>query len=551
MTKKIFKGILFTALVTMLACLVFIIGVQYQFYSEAQTDALKSEAYLIERSLENGTAPESFNSFEKRITIISADGTVIYDNKSDINGMKNHSDRKEVAEALKKGIGSDVRYSESVGKYTSYYAVFLKNGNILRVAGDGTNLITVLLRLMPPICAIILLTAALALTLASVVTKNILKPINEIDPENPEQAKAYDELSPLLNKLRYQKNKINKQISQLTQSRLELEILSENMSEGMLLTDKNGIILTYNKSIERLFGEQTKLSGKNLLYLNRSKVFLEIFDSIIGACHNELLFSDGNRWLELITNPVNDENGAHKGAVVLIIDVTERQERERLRREFTANVSHELKTPLTSILGFSDILKEGLVSPEDVKGFSADINRETKRLITLVNDIINLSRLDEGVIGTDREPVELLSVAREVTERLTIVASEQHISLNTCGQEAVILANPSLIFEMIYNLCDNAVKYNRENGSVTVTVGLCEENPFISVKDTGIGIPKEAQPRIFERFYRVDKSRSNTRGGTGLGLSIVKHIASVTGGTISLESSPDVGTEITVTFGIC
>lgn len=547
MTRKIFKGILCTALITMLSCLVLIIGVQYDFYDQSQKTALENEAYIISCSLEEGVAVEAFDNCAERITVIDPQGSVLYDNRADTEKLDNHLNREEVSSALKNGSGNAVRFSETFSKYTYYHAIKLSSGNILRISSDSASVFTVILQLLPPISAIILLTAAIALTLATLVSKSLLKPINSINPENPSVDNCYEELSPLIRKLKYQNIKINKQISQLTKSRREFEIISENMSEGMLLTDISGTILTHNKSIKTLLSITENINGKNILTLSDSVIIRNIFECITSANHNELSYAENGRFYEITVNPVLDENSKPCGAVVLIIDITEKQEREKLRREFTANVSHELKTPLTSILGFSDILKEGIAAPEDVKGFGLDINREAKRLISLVNDIIKLSKLDEGAGDTEKTEINLKAIANEVTEKLAPIANSQNICIKTCGDNAVINASASLVFEMVYNLCDNAVKYNREKGSVTITTGYKEKKPFITVKDTGIGIPPEHHSRIFERFYRVDKSRSNS-GGTGLGLSIVKHIALITGGQIFLESTPDIGTEITVIY---
>ncbi len=548
MTKKIFKSILATALITMLACLVFIIGVQYDFYDNSQKNAIENESYIISQALNNGVDVQAFKEYAERITLISRDGTVLFDNKIDAKALENHSSRKEIEEAIEKGNGSAARFSETLSQHTYYYAIKLENGNILRIGAESASILTVLLRLLSPICAIILLTAAIALTFATLASKSILKPINSINPETPESGECYEELSPLIKKLRYQNRKIEKQISQLTKSRKEFEIISENMNEGMLLTDMNGVVLTHNSGAKAIIGKTENIDGKNLLALNSNELFHSIFKSIVSANRCELSYTENSKHYEITVNPVLDDISTPCGAVVLMIDVTEKQEREKLRREFTANVSHELKTPLTSILGFSDILKEGIVAPEDVRGFGNDINRETKRLISLVNDIIKLSRLDEGAAETDSQQIDLKEIALEVSAKLGNIAKNQNITVSAEGESAIINAPYSLIFEMIYNLCDNAVKYNRQNGSVTLITGIKDNIPFISVKDTGIGIPEEHHTRIFERFYRVDKSRSNMGGGTGLGLSIVKHIAMVTGGEISLQSIPHIGTEITVSY---
>ena len=549
MNKKIFKGILWVSLLTLLLSIVFIVGIQFQLYSERQETALESEAGLVKLSLENGTDISAYKDVSQRITLIDKSGKVLFDNKADISEMSNHFNRSEIKSALKNGTGSAVRSSETLFERTVYYAVLLEDGNILRIADTRVSVVTVLIKLSPALCAICVFTFVIAIILASIISKKITNPLNALNIENPAIEQDYTELAPLFSKLRAQNRKINLQIAELTQSKREFEVISENMSEGMLLTDNDGIILTHNKSIERIFEKNTEINKYSLLSLNNSKEFRNVFNHIITALRYETLFPLNGRCYEIIENPVFDENSLPCGAVVLAIDVTEREERERLRREFTANVSHELKTPLTSILGISDMLKSGIVQSEDIKSFSEDINKETKRLISLVNDIIRLSQLDEGINDYTNESVDLKEIAGEVAGKLKSIADTRDIKLNLEGSSAIINAPETLIFELVYNLCDNAVKYNRPSGSVTITTGY-KNGAFIKVKDTGIGISKEHTDKIFERFYRVDKSRSKQDGGTGLGLSIVKHIAICTGGKISVESTVGTGTEITVIWDL-
>lgn len=545
MTKKIFRGILLSSVITLLLSLVFIIGVQYQIYRDSRYSALQSKANLISLSAEEEL--QKYSSAPERITLINGDGEVLYDNKTDVAGMENHLDREEVKEALKDGTGYSVRHSETLGINSCYYAVKLENGNILRVADESLSVEAVVLQLLPPIAAIALLAFVLALVLASVISKRILKPINEIDLDSPLEDTAYEELSPFVSKINAQQRRINHQIAELRASRREFETIAENMSEGLLLTDTKGHILSHNSSVKRFFGVQDDINGQNILTVNRSEVFREVFDNIREGRHCENTVTVNGMYYEVAANPVFDETGAPCGAVILIVDVTEKEKREKLRREFTANVSHELKTPLTSILGISDMLKNGIVAPDDIKGFGADINKEADRLLSLVNDIIKLSELDEGTVG-ETERVDLYKTAKEAAKSLAKIAEKRGVTVEVTGETAEISAGESLIFEMIYNLCDNAVKYNKEKGSVTVNVGNKDGAAFVTVKDTGIGIAPEHTERVFERFYRVDKSRSKQSGGTGLGLSIVKHIAASFGGTITLNSTLGEGTEITVTF---
>lgn len=548
MTKRIYRGILLSSVITMLACLIFTIGIQYQMYDESTKDSLKDKAYIISLNSESGDLSE-YADAKERITLITSSGKVLFDNKAIADKMENHLSRKEVKEALDSGEGYAVRRSETLGSKSCYYALKLKNGNILRISDDSLTVWTVLINLLPAICAIAIMTLVLSSVLAAVISKKILKPLNSIDLENPEAQNVYDELIPFINKINMQNRKIDRQIARLTRSRREFDIITENMSEGLVLTDIKGNILTHNKGIEKFFGVGEDINGKNILTLNRSEVFREIFSDITEKRRGEDILSLNGRYYDMTANPVYDEDGTPCGAVILAVDITEKEKREKLRREFTANVSHELKTPLTSISGISDMLMNGIVAPEDIKGFAGDINKESARLITLVNDIIKLSELDGGAYSTETdEKVDLLKTAAEVKERLEAIAAKKNVKIAVTGEDAEITGGESLVFEMLYNLCDNAVKYNKENGNVTVSVGTSEGTPFVTVKDTGIGIPPEYTDRIFERFFRVDKSRSKESGGTGLGLSIVKHIAMSLGADIRVESTVGKGTEITVTF---
>ena len=546
MTKKIFRGILISSAITLLLSLVFIIGVQYGIYRESGYSALQSKAYLISLSAD-GEGLQKYSSAKERITLINEKGEVLYDNKAAADEMENHLSREEIKEALSTGTGYSVRHSETLGINSCYYAVKLKNGNILRVADEALTVGAVTLRLLPPIAAIALLAFVLALVLASAISKRILKPINQIDLDGPLKDTAYEELTPFISKISAQQRKINYQIAELKSRRREFEIIAENMSEGLLLSDTKGHILTHNSSIRRFFGVTDDINRQNILTVNRSEVFREVFGNIKESRHYESTVTLGGRCCQVTANPVFDGENTPCGAVILVIDVTEKEKREKLRREFTANVSHELKTPLTSILGISDMLKNGIVAPDDIKGFGADINKEAERLLNLVNDIIKLSELDEGAVG-ESEKVDLYKTANEVVNSLAKIAEQRGVTLTVTGESAEITAEEALVFEMIYNLCDNAVKYNKEKGLVTVNVGNNEGAPFVSVKDTGLGIAPEHIERVFERFYRVDKGRSKQSGGTGLGLSIVKHIAASFGGKIALKSTLGEGTEIIVTF---
>lgn len=549
MTKRIFRGIFFVSIITMLLSIVFIIGVQYQFYSESQLSSLKNEAYYISNIIDdNSEYLESIKKSEDRITLIDSDGTVLFDNRYDVSLMQNHSDRKEIKKAMENGSGYSVRFSETLSRKTCYYALKLDDGKVLRLSNSRASIFSTVMTLLSPLCAIIIASVILSYVLASIISKKLLKPINEMDIEKPIIEESYEELSPIIRKINAQNRKIRAQISALTQSQREFEIISDNMSEGLILTDKNGRILTHNKSVEQIFSLTENPDGENILELNRSESFREIFTSLRDGKRVDTTTETDGKIYEITLNPVFNDDGSLCGSVILIIDITEKENRERLRREFTANVSHELKTPLTSIYGISDMLKSGMVEKEDIKGFASDINKESKRLITLVDDIIKLSKLDEGTLQYDNTEVNLGETATEVCRSLSVAAEQKNVTVNMDLGNAVINAPYNLIFEMIYNLCDNAIKYNKDGGMVTVKTGIEDGKPFVTVSDTGIGIPSADISRIYERFYRVDKSHSKKIGGTGLGLSIVKHIASLTGGTISTESKVGAGTTITVQF---
>lgn len=549
MTKRIFRGIFFVSIITMLLSIVFIIGVQYQFYSESQLSSLKNEAYYISNIIDdNSEYLESIKKSEDRITLIDSDGTVLFDNRYDVSLMQNHSDRKEIKKAMENGSGYSVRFSETLSRKTCYYALKLDDGKVLRLSNSRASIFSTVMTLLSPLCAIIIASVILSYVLASIISKKLLKPINEMDIEKPIIEESYEELSPIIRKINAQNRKIRAQISALTQSQREFEIISDNMSEGLILTDKNGRILTHNKSVEQIFSLTENPDGENILELNRSESFREIFTSLRDGKRVDTTTETDGKIYEITLNPVFNDDGSLCGSVILIIDITEKENRERLRREFTANVSHELKTPLTSIYGISDMLKSGMVEKEDIKGFASNINKESKRLITLVDDIIKLSKLDEGTLQYDNTEVNLGETATEVCRSLSVAAEQKNVTVNMDLGNAVINAPYNLIFEMIYNLCDNAIKYNKDGGMVTVKTGIEDGKPFVTVSDTGIGIPSADISRIYERFYRVDKSHSKKIGGTGLGLSIVKHIASLTGGTISTESKVGAGTTITVQF---
>lgn len=547
MTNKIFRSVFFTSVLTLAAGLVLAFGVLFGAFEDRIEKELKSEAGYIAYSVENGDTDffSKFSGSDKRVTLIAANGDVIADTQAAASDMDNHADREEVKDALKYGSGTKVRYSETLTEKTIYYAQRLSNGNVLRVSTTQYTIVTIILGLMQPMIIVLVIAMALSFFLSSKVSKKLIQPINSIDLNNPENSDTYEELSPLLHKIINQRRTIDGQIEKAKQVQEEFKLITENMSEGFLVIDKNAKLLSYNSAALKLL--DASAAEDNVLTLNRTSGFIDAVSNALKGRHAENTMLHADRTYNLIANPVFDKESVI-GAVIVIIDVTETAKREAMRREFTANVSHELKTPLTSISGFAELMKSGGIPEETVVDFSNSIYTEAQRLISLVSDIIKISELDEKDNRLDRESVNLYELAAEVINRLKPAAEKKNISFMLKGGDAETFGVRSIIDEMIYNLCDNAIKYNKNGGSVTVTVNNDGDKAKISVKDTGIGIPKTQQDRIFERFYRVDKSRSKAEGGTGLGLSIVKHGAMYHNADISVESEIEKGTTMTIAF---
>lgn len=547
MTNKIFRSVFFTSVLTLAAGLVLAFGVLFGAFEDRIEKELKSEAGYIAYSVENGDTDffSKFSGSDKRVTLVAANGDVIADTQAAAFDMDNHADREEVKDALKYGSGTKVRYSETLTEKTIYYAQRLSNGNVLRVSTTQYTIVTIILGLMQPMIIVLVIAMALSFFLSSKVSKKLIQPINSIDLNNPENSDTYEELSPLLHKIINQRRTIDGQIEKAKQVQEEFKLITENMSEGFLVIDKNAKLLSYNSAALKLL--DASAAEDNVLTLNRTSGFIDAVSNALKGRHAENTMLHADRTYNLIANPVFDKESVI-GAVIVIIDVTETAKREAMRREFTANVSHELKTPLTSISGFAELMKAGGIPEETVVDFSNSIYTEAQRLISLVSDIIKISELDEKDNRLDRESVNLYELAAEVINRLKPAAEKKNISFMLKGGDAETFGVRSIIDEMIYNLCDNAIKYNKNGGSVTVTVNNDGDKAKISVKDTGIGIPKTQQDRIFERFYRVDKSRSKAEGGTGLGLSIVKHGAMYHNADISVESEIEKGTTMTIAF---
>lgn len=490
-----------------------------------------------------------------RITWITADGTVIYDSYADPSSLPNHSDRPEVKEAIENGEGETFRVSDTLAEQTYYYAKRLNGGTIIRVASTTRTDLASVIHTVPAMLAMAAVIFGITMILADAQTKRIVKPINELDPDDPKTDQIYEELDPLVRSLQRQKQTIQQQIQTLREKQEEFTAITENMKEGFIVVDSKANVISYNSSAVRILdvdiknieNQENGQEHKNVLSFNRSASFREVVDDALHGERGEQNLELNGRYYQLIASPVV-ESGDRRGAVVVILDVTEQQNREELRREFTANVSHELKTPLTSISGYAEIMKNGLVRPEDMGRFSEKIYMEAQRLITLVGDIIKLSRLDEEKVEIEKTDVDLCQIAAGVVTRLKETARTNGIEISLTAKPAVVRGASQILDEMIFNLCENAVKYNRPHGKVEVIVDRVNNHPTVTVKDTGIGIAEKDQDRIFERFYRVDKSHSRQIGGTGLGLSIVKHGAIYHKAKVEMESKLGVGTTIKIIF---
>ncbi|MBQ3124438.1 MAG: ATP-binding protein [Clostridia bacterium] len=548
MVNKIFRSNFFTSMLILLMSFCLIFGVLFGYFEAQMFTELESEAGYISYAVKKDGIDfiSDFNEKGKRITLVSSDGTVLADTKADVEELENHADRKEIADALKYGKGTSSRYSDTLMQKTLYYAENLDDGTILRVSTTQNSVVIILLGLLQPLILIIVLALIISIFLSYRLSKAIIKPINELDLDNPAANETYEELSPLLKKMSAQKKTIDRQIKEAEQKQEEFKLITENMSEGLLVIDKDSNVLAYNQAAVRLL-EISDVKNGSVLALNRSKGFRSVVEKVLSGERAENDITHDKNTYNLIANPVY-ENEKIIGAVIVIIDVTESVKREQLRQEFTSNVSHELKTPLTSISGFAEMMKSGGTPDETVVDFSTSIYDEAQRLITLVSDIMKISELDEGVIPFEKEQVDLCELSKDIIKRLTPVANKRNITLNVIGDTAFVYGTKKIIDEMIYNLCDNAIKYNKENGTVDVIVNQAKDKTSVTVRDTGIGIPASEQNRVFERFYRVDKSHSKLVGGTGLGLAIVKHGAAYHDAEVSLESTQGQGTKMTVSF---
>lgn len=552
MTRKIFQSIIAVVISVLLLSLALITGVLYNHFETTMLDQLRTTAQFAEQGVEQeGMAYfDSLHAQNCRVTWIAADGTVKYDNRSNPKTMENHADRQEVREAMENDSGTSVRRSSTLSEHTMYYAKRLSDGTVLRLSMSQRSVLFLMGGMLSPLVFIFLAACLLAGVLSYRVSKKIVKPLSEIDLKHPEQVETYDELSPFLQRIAAQNREIDARMAEIRKQQQEFSMITENMSEGLFVVDRNYQILSYNKSAMQIFGMDPRQEHENLLAVNRSEGFRNAVDSALKGRHTQENLELNGRVYQIIANAVCQPDFAEDmvGAVILVLDVTEKEAQEQYRREFTANVSHELKTPLTSISGIAEIIRNGIVKPEDIPHFAGKIYDESQRLIALIGDIIKLSRLDENQVPMERETVDMLEMARDVVQQLSSVARKSGVTLVANGTHGQVQGVRQVLGEMVYNLCENAVKYNRAGGRVWVDVQQVADHVVLRVKDTGIGIPSAEQGRIFERFYRVDKSHSKAVGGTGLGLSIVKHGAALHHATISVSSEPEQGTEITLTF---
>ena len=544
MTSKIFRSTVFVAVVVLLCSLGIVLGVLYNHFTGVQVEQLKDELSLAVTGTEQyGNAfLENVEADRFRVTWIDTDGTVLFDTQVDQTAMENHADREEIREAFETGSGSAVRNSSTLTEQTYYEAQRLTDGTVLRISTNQASAWALMMDLLWPIILIAVLAIGLSLILARRMAKNIVEPMNNLDLEHPLSNNTYEELSPLLRRINQQHLQINAQMRKLQHKTDEFTQITSNMQEGLVVLDKETRIRSINSAAIKIFGAEESCVGSSFFQVNRSNALRQALNDALDRGHGSTVQELDGKAFRFDMSSIQSE-GKLLGAVILAVDVTETQNAEQMRREFSANVSHELKTPLQGIIGSAELLESGMVKPEDTSRFVGHIRKEASRLVNLIEDIIRLSQLDEGV-KLPAEQVDMLALAEDVKEILAPSAAEKNVKIDITGNGFTIKGVRRMLQEIIYNLCDNAIKYNVPGGSVTI----CAENNRLVVSDTGIGIPVEHKDRIFERFYRVDKSHSKASGGTGLGLSIVKHAVAYHNAEISLESTPGKGTTITIQF---
>ena len=548
MTKKIFQSILLVAGCVLLASLLIIMGFLYDYFGGVEENQLRDELSLAAAAVEDGGTDylSQLTADRYRLTWIAADGSVLYDTKTNAESLENHASRAEVSQALATGTGESTRYSSTLMEKTMYYAQRLDDGTVLRISISRATVGMIAVGMIQPLLIVLIVALILSGLLARRLSRRIVDPLNSLDLEHPLDNDAYEELSPLLKRIHHQHVEIQTQLRELREKTDEFTQITGSMREGLVLLDEHGSILSINAAAQALFGADAQCVGRDFLTIERSHEISAAIQAAAADGHSEVRAERAGRVYQFdISRTTSD--GKFLGTVILAFDITEQEFAERNRREFTANVSHELKTPLQGIIGSAELIENGMVKPEDLPRFVGHIHAEAARLVTLIDDIIRLSQLDEGD-AMPTEPVDLLAVSQEAAENLHDAAAARNVTVSVTGQPAVLPGVRRLIYEIVYNLCDNAIKYNRDGGRVDVTVAADAGGSSITVADTGIGIAPEHQARVFERFYRVDKSHSKASGGTGLGLSIVKHAVQYHHGRIELESTPGTGTTIRVVF---
>ena len=556
MTKRIFGGAFIVSLVAIISAVAMVLGVAYTKEQQLFKRQLEQQAMLLAATMENTSPDDDVESlrklshdihgtFENRITYIGQDGTVLFDNEADPATMENHLGREEVVAAKQSGTGTAIRESYTMSEMTVYCARVIGYDCIVRVAGTMDTVAARIAGMWWEVLLVVIIAAMVSLGVAAIVARVVVKPINSIDLKNPDIGESYSEIAPLLHRISEQNHEIDQQIAELTRSRKEFSLITENMSEGFIIIDSRTEVLSYNTAALKILGSDFTGSSRSVLVLNRSEAFRSAVEDALAGKRSETDLTLSEKIYQVIATPAFTGSSV-TGAVMIILDITEKEAREELRREFTSNVSHELKTPLTTIYGISDMLVGGIVKPEDIPGFAKNIRDEAGRMITLIQDILKLSQLDENTFSDQRERVDLYELAQSAAERLRPQADEKHVTISVIGERSEFTGIATVLEEMIYNLLDNAVKYNKQGGRVDVDVCSSGDDIVVTVSDTGIGVPADSIDRIFERFYRADKSHSRKIGGTGLGLSIVKHGVSLHGGSITVKSSEGSGTTFTM-----
>ncbi|HPX28548.1 MAG TPA: ATP-binding protein [Sphaerochaeta sp.] len=548
MKKHIFRSILIVAVSVLALCLGLMMSVMYRSLLAEQHGQLKTKLAIITHGIEEGGVYwlENLDMTGYRVTLITSEGVVLYDNMADAASMENHLEREEIADALQSGSGESVRFSSTLTTKTFYQAKRLEDGSILRISFTKNSVLSILLGMLTPVLIILVAAIILSSILASRIAKRTITSLNTLDLEHPLNNNTYDELSPLLLRISHQKRQIESQRSELNKKRDEFSLITQSMNEGLVLLNDKGVIVSINPAAQHVFRTDASCIGKDFFIVERSSEIRGAMKTAADSGHGQTKLRRAGRRYEINASRIDFNNEA-VGTAILVFDVTEKALLEQQRREFTANVSHELKTPLQSIMGRAELIENGVAKPEDTPRFGGCIRSEAARLLILIEDIIHLSQLDEGG-ELPWENVDLYEIATETLELLQDTATDRKVRLSLAGSPASVNGVRGLLSEIIYNLCDNAIKYNHEDGLVEVSVSDDENKAVIRVKDTGIGIPIEHQKRVFERFYRVDKSHSKDTGGTGLGLSIVKHATLLHNGKIEMNSKIGEGTVITITL---